>query len=198
MQKPYPAPERPFPASEPRGLVRVHASRPGGDITLILGVTARPKMSAVRNRCGPQPLPEISIAPAPPSTRFPYRARERTVLRATGQRADGPAEGYDAIPARTVRSRSRMSGSTAPATSLVAAVSVKGTANGTVYLYGVPAMTGPRGRWFCAMPITRSRPDTYCRGRPTGCCTRGCGRSSAQKAVWHDGRQDRRCTGQHV
>jgi hypothetical protein len=106
-------------------------------ITLIVGLTARPKITAGPAAAVPQPLPEISIAPAPPETGFHIALEAELSFEQLGSELTQRLKGttYAGKDGSVMVEKVTVYGS---GTYLVAAVRVKGTINGTIYLYGVP------------------------------------------------------------
>lgn len=107
------------------------------NITLVLGIRARPRITAAGAAFVPRALPEISIAPPPQERGFhisleselPFEQLSREM---TDQLKGTILSGKDGT---VTIEKVRVYGS---GRSLVAAVDVKGSANGTVYLYGTP------------------------------------------------------------
>ena len=106
-------------------------------ITLIVGLTVRPKIVAGPVAAAPLPLPEISIAPAPPQTGFHIILETELSFEQLGNELTDRLKGttYAGKDGSVEVEKVRVYGS---GRSLVAGVGVKGTVNGTVYLFGVP------------------------------------------------------------
>jgi hypothetical protein len=107
-------------------------------ITLIIGLTARPKIVAGPGAAVHQPLPEIAITPAPAETGFHIALETELSFEQLGNELTARLRGttYTGKDGSVTVEEVKVYGS---GRSLVAAVSVKGTVDGTVYLYGVPA-----------------------------------------------------------
>jgi hypothetical protein len=107
------------------------------DITLVLGVRARPKITAGSVGGEPKPLPEISIVPAPPATGFHIALESELSFEQLGSELTARLKGssYAGKDGSVTVEQVKVYGS---GESLVAAVTVRGSTNGTVYLYGTP------------------------------------------------------------
>jgi hypothetical protein len=137
IQRPIPLQNGLFLLLNPRALSVSTLPDEEDAITLILGLTARPKIVAGPSTAVVQPLPEISIAPAPTETGFHIALETELTFEQLGNELTARLKGttYAGKDGSVVVEKVKVYGS---GTSLVAAVDIKGTVEGTVYVYGVP------------------------------------------------------------
>lgn len=107
------------------------------NITLILGFKAKPRITAAGVAVVPRPLPEISIAPPPRDKGFHISLESELPFEQLSREMTDRLKGtiLSGKDGTVTIEKVRVYGS---GQSLVAAVDVKGSANGTVYLYGTP------------------------------------------------------------
>ncbi len=108
------------------------------DITLIIGLTAKPKLMAGSEAPARLPLPEVSIAPAPPWTGFHIALETELPFQALGNEMTKQLAGkvFTRQGESVVVKKVRVYGS---GESVVIAMNLKGSLNGVVYLAGIPA-----------------------------------------------------------
>ncbi len=106
-------------------------------VTLILGMRAQPKIVGAAVQPSPKPLPEIAITPAPPKSGFHIALESELPYDQLGREMTDRLKGttYGGKDGSVMLEKVRVYGSDQ---ALVAAVDVKGSANGTIYLYGTP------------------------------------------------------------
>ncbi len=123
----------------------VHVSvpeTPGDTVSVVAGVVAKPRIViGAPMPMTAQSLPEISMSPAQPETGFHIALESELPFDILGKELTKKMQGrtYSARGKTVIVEKVRLYGS---GSSIVMAISVKGTVKGTVYLTGIPAYDG--------------------------------------------------------